>query len=385
MRSGPLRVLHVVNTDRGGGVLHVMRGLVSDQIARGWQVHVALPATGAAAAHFRALGATIHPWEGGRLPGRSTLRELRELRGVVDVVDPQVVHLHSTMAGFVGRLVLRGRSPTVFWPHAWSFHAVAGVVRRLAIFWERWALRWTSVVVCVSASEAAEGRAAGIGGRLAVCANGVDLRRFRPVSVDERVRLRQRLGVDVGPLAVCVGRVCPQKGQDVAVAAWPLVRQRVADATLVLVGAGHPDEREPLPLGEGVQRVPWTDEVAAWLAAADVVVLPSRWEGLSIALLEAMACGTCVVATDVAGVCEAFESAHGVGADAVVVVDDVAGLATAVADRLSDATRRAVEGKGLRAVCEARYDQRRQTGEVAALTETLAGAEREAVGQPGAH
>ncbi|WP_420713241.1 glycosyltransferase family 4 protein, partial [Streptomyces sp. Tu 6176] len=103
------------------------------------------------------------------------------------------------------------------------------------------------------------------------------------------------------PLVVCVGRLCRQKGQDVLLRAWGPVAERVPGARLVLVGDGpdHDRLRDLAP-----PSVAFTGAVAdplPWYRAADVVVLPSRWEGMALAPLEAMACARPVVAADVGG------------------------------------------------------------------------------------
>ncbi len=101
------------------------------------------------------------------------------------------------------------------------------------------------------------------------------------------------------PLAVCVGRLAEQKGQDVLVAAMSFVARPLR---LVLVGDG-PDrdalqaQVTRLGLEDRVQLVGAVDDGLPWIGSADLVVLPSRQEGLPGALVEALACGRRVVAT----------------------------------------------------------------------------------------
>ena len=100
-----------------------------------------------------------------------------------------------------------------------------------------------------------------------------------------------------------------------------------------------------------------------WLAAADVVAVPSRWEGMSLGLLEALARGRSVVATDVAGSAEAI----GDDAGAVLPVDDAPALADAIAARLQNSELAAAEGHAARARAERSYDLRRSTAAIAEL------------------
>ena len=306
-------------------------------------------APAAAARHFS--------WAAGRSPGPGVLRETASLRRIVRSFAPDVVHLHSAKAGLAGRLALRGRIPTLFQPHAWSFLAVTGPVARAALRWERFAARWADAIVCVSRAERDQGVAAGVSGAWEIVPNGVDLDRFTPGDAREA---RQRLGEAPGPLAVCVGRLSRQKGQDVLLRAWSDVGARVPEARLVLVGGG-PDEAELRAAApSGVSFAGVSDDVVAWLAAADVVVVPSRWEGMSLSMLEALAAGRSVVATDVSGAREAVTDDSG----AVVAVEDAGALADALIERLEDPTLSEAEGRAARSIAEERFGLERNAQEM---------------------
>jgi glycosyltransferase involved in cell wall biosynthesis len=151
---------------------------------------------------------------------------------------------------------------------------------------------------------------------------------------------------------VCVGRFCEQKGQDRLVSAWPKVLNRVPSAELYLVGHGEEADglrRQAGPI-DNLHVLGGGDEVPAWLTAANVVVLPSRWEaGLSLVAMEALASGRSVVATEVAGVRDGLSP----GCGAVVPQGDEAALVEAMVERLEDERLATAEGaKGRRRVQE---------------------------------
>jgi hypothetical protein len=230
--------------------------------------------------------------------------------------------LHSAKAGLAGRLALRGSRPTVYVPHAWSFEAVRGPMATASTAWEAFAGRWTDAIVCVSADEADRGRAAGITARMEIVANGVDVEALRPLDAG---KARARLGLDDLPTVVCVGRLAEQKGQDLLLRAWPAVAAAVPGARLVLVGDGPQRAALEATAPDGVLFAGARDDVPDWLAAADVVALPSRWESTPLISLEAMAMGRPVVAFAVDGVRAAF------GPTGVVLEQgDVTGMAGAL-------------------------------------------------------
>jgi glycosyltransferase involved in cell wall biosynthesis len=339
------------------GVPRVVVDLVADQVRRGWEVWVSCPAEGWLPAAARDEGARVVSWRATREPGPAVLSEARALAGVVRRIDPDVVHLHSAKAGLAGRLAVRGRRPTVFQPHAWSFLAADGLLRSGSLAWERWAARWTDLVVAVSQAEADRGAGAGVSAPVLVSPNGVDVTSWTPL---DRATVRGRLGLGPGPLAVCAGRLSVQKGQDSLARVWPAVRERVPGARLLFLGDGPARAAVEALAGPGMELRGAVADLRPWYAAADVVVVPSRWEGMALVPLEAMACGRSVVATDVDGIRETLGS----GAGGIVPVRDGAALLEAVVHRLTDPDLCSREGAAGRARVLERFDVRRCTSVV---------------------
>jgi glycosyltransferase involved in cell wall biosynthesis len=356
-----LTVLHVAQSSEYGLGRYLV-DLVAAQRAEGWDASVA----GDPAAAIRPAVEAWKAWRASREPGPSTWAEARALRRIVDEVGPDVVHLHSSKAGLAGRVALRGRRPTIFQPHAWSFLAVHGATRVAAVTWERWAARWAAAVVCGSEAERAAGERAGIRAEWRVVPNAVDVDRFSP---GDQAEARRQLGLPLDPpLVVCAGRLAvAQKGQDVLLRAWPAVADRCPGARLVLVGdgpdrAGLEAQAPPSVAFAGEQ-----DGMATWFRAADVVVQPSRYETLSLSVLEAMACGRPVVVSNAIGMREA------VGDDgAVVPVGDADGLAAAVVMRLRDPALAAAEGRARRERAVARYSSAAWASELLVITRDVA-------------
>jgi glycosyltransferase involved in cell wall biosynthesis len=355
-----------------GGVARVVTDLVRAQLADGLEVTAVCPDS-ALSARLRAEGAHVRHWRATRSPGPSLLREVRRLARLIDDVRPDLVHAHSAKAGLAGRLAVRGRIPTVFQPHAWSFEAVGGSTAALALRWERWGARWATRMLCVSEAERVTGVRAGITGRWAVVPNGVDPERFRPaVAGTVRAGLAPLAGVGpAAPLAVCVGRLCPQKGQDVLLRAWDTVVRSVPDARLVLVGDGPDRDRLRRDAPDSVLFTGAVTDTSVWYQAADLAVLPSRWEGMALAPLEAMACGVPVLVTDVDGARESLPPA--LTARCVIPPDDPGELAAAITGLLLDAPlRESLGARGRRHVLSL-HDVRHTTEAVADIYRDLLG------------
>jgi glycosyltransferase involved in cell wall biosynthesis len=202
-----------------------------------------------------------------------------------------------------------------------------------------------------------------------VIPNGVDCASWTAAGSQDRASARARLGLSDRPLAVCVGRLCAQKGQHDLLDAWDAVRTAVQGAALALVGGG-PDRASLQARVVGLRDVLLVGEradVRLWFAAADVVVVPSRWEGMALVPLEAMASARSVVATDVPGVAESVPA----NAGAVVAIGDRRGLADQIAVRLADRARADAEGAVGRRHVQARHDMAASAGAVVSLYSTL--------------
>jgi len=152
-------------------------------------------------------------------------------------------------------------------------------------------------------------------------------------------------------------RLVARKGHADLLAAWPAVRAAVPGAIVLCAGDGW--LREVLPalaaaagLGEAVRFLGHRDDLPVLLAAADVVALPSRGEGLPLAVLEALAAGRPVVATDVGGNREAVEDGR---TGRLVAPGDPGALAVAIAELLADGEARRRIGEQGRRVALERY------------------------------
>ncbi|MFI7388375.1 glycosyltransferase [Streptomyces sp. NPDC049813] len=381
----PPRVLHVTQPV-DGGVARVVADLVRRQLAAGMSVSVACPASGSLPRLLSSSGCEVLTWEASRSPGKGLLREGRHLSGVVARARPDLIHAHSAKAGLITRLVVRGRVPTVFQPHAWSFEAVRGLPARLALHWERLGARWAARLVCVSRAEQRTGRGLGIDAEWRLVPNGVDLERFCPAgrAGPDGVPADGAPGGDGpdgdGPLVVCVGRLCRQKGQDLLVEAWPEVLRHLPRARLVLVGDG-PQAQELRAAAPGSVRFAGAvDDPVPWYRAADLVVMPSRWEGIALAPLEAMACGSPVLLTDVAG---ARESLPAPLADACLVPpEDPGALARALVRLLREPAELRAHGRAAHRHVHAHHDVRRTAAAVAEVYGELLGQETTAHREP---
>ena len=310
------------------GVAVYLRSLLAGSSAGSFRVTPACPGEGPLAGWAHEAGAAWIELPLTRQPDLRDARWMGRLRPLLSSTD--VVCLHSSKAGAVGRLALLtigGRRPgCVYVPHGWSWLAGGRLTSADRTF-ERLAAPLADVIVAVSEGERQLG-AQVIGAeaqRLRVIPTGVDTERFAPASP------AAHHDITSPPLIVCIGRLCRAKGQDIAVRAFAAMRCR--DARLRLIGddpgAGSQSLislAAELGVASRVELMPAVEDPVPHLRAADIVVVPSRWDGQSLVLLEAMACAAAVVATDVPG------STVLTGAGLVVPAHDPPAMARAMDD-----------------------------------------------------
>jgi glycosyltransferase involved in cell wall biosynthesis len=246
-----------------------------------------------------------------------------------------IIHTHLLASDVMGRVAgFLTRRPVVSTIH----NARVDLDRepRHQQWMERWSARlWCRRLIVVSAllrDEIAEWFGVPRS-RVLIIPNGVDTERFRPPpGFDPGVVKHELLGGDY-PMVTNVARLVPQKAQHVLVEAAAQLAPTYPDARFVLVGDGPlRDEIRELAAARGISdRVVLTGirtDIPQILAASDVFVLSSQWEGMPISLLEAMSAGAPAVATDVGGVGQVLQNGE---TGLLVPPGDPAALAVAIA------------------------------------------------------
>lgn len=321
----PLHVMEVLEATAGGTRRH-LRDLVQALDRRRFRLTVVVsvardPDFSRDLDLFRKMGVTVE-----LLPMIRQIAPLADVTAVARLTRllrrrrPDIVHAHSSKAGMVARLAARraGRIPVVYTPHAFAFLSDHSL-RSLYLVCERWAARWTDRLIAVSREEHELACASRHGLALPracvqLIPNGIASGDLPPPRSS------------TPPVVGFVGRLCRQKGPDFFLTVASRLHAAYPDAQFRMVGEGPwlpwvERQIERLGLGHCLTLRTARDDVAvgAELAELDLLVMPSRWEGLPYTLLEAMAAGVPVVAMAAGGIAD-------------VVEDGVSGMLSPVGD-----------------------------------------------------
>ncbi|AHF76516.1 Putative glycosyltransferase [Sodalis praecaptivus] len=221
-------------------------------------------------------------------------RFLTAFCGYVWRENPDIVHLHSTFAGVLGRLALVALRPlrkpkVVYCPHAFAFLMDNSPTKRKLYVWvEKLLLPMTDKIICVSDYEKTSAVQLTLSAeKMVVVHNGVPDRGHPP----EALRAHDELNL------LFVGRLDFQKGYDIIIDAMRQLQGNPIHLTIVGDSVNGQQEKIALP---NITYTGWlrSQELEKYFLAADALVIPSRWEGFAMVPLEAMSYGLAIVASD---------------------------------------------------------------------------------------
>ncbi|HEU5318363.1 MAG TPA: glycosyltransferase family 4 protein [Chloroflexota bacterium] len=344
--DAPLRILHVITSlARGGAQAHLLT-LMRGQKQRGHQVELAYLKEPVMAREFAdVVPIPLQTHLGmSELGDRAYAAILGRLWGLVSAVKPEVLHTHLLKADALGAVAGRfgGARVTIASKHNDEAALRRPTVARL----HGWLSHLDDRVIVLSDHV---GRYVTTLGRVPATKvrrvyYGIELN--RPVALARSAVRAVRQELDLppeGPFLLCVGRLDPQKGHPTLLDAMARVLEREPAARLVLVGGAQqadPDYvaelRTRAAAPDLVGKVTFAGErtdVPRLMAACDVFVLASEWEGFGLVLVEAMATGKPVVATSVSGIPEVVVQGE---TGLLVPPHDPSSFATAVLSLLHD-------------------------------------------------
>ncbi|WP_372406656.1 glycosyltransferase family 4 protein [Streptomyces luteireticuli] len=327
----PLHAVQILGGGSGGSGAHV-RSLAGGLVARGLRVTVCAAGCAEARYGFTGAGASFEA-----LPAGTDALVVAGIRAAS--ADADVVHAHGLRWGVLAALALRGRGT----PLVVTWHrrvCAAGARAHVVRLMERRAARGAAVVLAPSPDLVDQARLRGArDARLTAVA--LPAPRAVPMDPDDdlpRDKLLAELGVMGRPLLLAVGRLEAEQGYGPLLDAARSWRDLDPEPLLLVAGEGPERgalqrriEDEHLP----VRLVGRRDDVPQLLGAADVAILPSRWEARSLLAQEAFQAGVPLVATSVGGVPDLVGDAA-----ELVPYGDAGALALAVTGLLADPPRR---------------------------------------------
>lgn len=350
-------------TKSTGGIAIYHRSLVAGFAPDHFAIHTLCLSDNADdfAAELTTLGhsAEAVPMARYRVDIRGDLRVARLAVRQARARGARVILCHGSKAGLIGRAVGWALGiPTVYCQASLPF--LPRIQGRKASFYrlvEQGARLFGGHIVALTEGARALSLKHGIAAphRISVIRSGIDVARF--AARGRRAQVRADLGLDpLAPLVLWMGRFETQKAPEIFLAAAVTLCARLPDAQVVVVGEGsqHAQMAATIlasPHRARIRLLPWQPDPSALMEATDIICLSSRWEGLPLVLLEAMAIGAVPVSTAVDGCIEVIEDGK---CGRLVPADDAPALAAALIETLCN--RNALAAMSVAAVERVRRD-----------------------------
>lgn len=319
---------------------------------KGYEIHAAASSAEGRKEDVEAAGVTCWEVPFARSPySADNIQAYPQLKSLLKEHHFELIHVHTPVAAFIGRLLAKATHQGKVLYTAHGFHFYQGAPRRNWLIYytaERIAARWTDGLIVMNGEDFENAQRLGFKPNenlFYVHGVGVDLDQFTD-SVVKNGSVRATLGINPNDVVVtCVAEFIKRKNQGFLLDAWTQVARKFNFGHLLLVGTGK--EMSVLQQRVEQKRLPrvhflgYRRDVPQILNETDIVTLVSKHEGLPRCIMEAMAAGKPVVASNVRGNRDLVEDGR---TGLLVELGDVPGLVKALGKLISDPKLRAAMG-----------------------------------------
>lgn len=238
----------------------------------------------------------------------------KRVKKIIEKECIDILHIHGTRAGS-NTLVqsLKQNITSMYTVHGWSFHdglsAITNYLRKVS---EKFLTRKADLVICGSQSDLYTGKSLSPEGNFKLIYNSINTDLYNPGS--DAVNIREELGFSKEDIIVLfIARLTYQKDPLTFVNAAKLVLDKNPDIKFLIIGEGELKDKcielsKTLGIFDKLKFLPFRQDVKNILHSVDIFVLPSKWEVVPLALLEAMSMKKACIATDIKGTNEALKN-----------------------------------------------------------------------------
>ena len=243
---------------------------------------------------------------------KKDVKAILKVRKLLKQIKPDIVYLHSSKAGAIGRIALAFdfRIPVLYNAHGWYFNATISKKKKkfFALIEKMLALK-TKMIINISKSEYDSAIKNKIAPEKKMCIieNGIDFDKFKDNN-KYRKETREKYNIKDEEIVIgVVGRLSEQKDPMTMIKAFKLVNDVKSNTKLMYVGSGNLEEdvkeyAKQAGILDKIIITGWVSNVEEYIPAFDIAVLPSKWEGFGLVLIEYMACDKPIVASDIGGI-----------------------------------------------------------------------------------
>lgn len=243
---------------------------------------------------------------------KKDLSAVLQVRKILKKEKSDIVYMHSSKAGAIGRiaLLLDFKRKKVYNAHGWYFNAEIGKKKRkiIAIIERILAIK-TDMIINISKNEYESAIKNKIINpkKMCILENGIDFTKFVDLQ-NARNEIRKKYNIKENETLIgVVGRISDQKDPMTSINAFYLLNKHKPNTKFMFIGSGELEEdvlkyaREK-EIEDKIIITGWVNKAERYIPALDVAILPSKWEGFGLALIEYMLCDKPIVASNVGGI-----------------------------------------------------------------------------------
>ena len=244
------------------------------------------------------------------------VKSILKVKNILQKENPDVVYLHSSKAGAIGRIALLFDKKTkiIYNAHGWYFNADIGKKKIIFQIIEKILAYKTDKIIAISNSEYESALSKKIckSEKLVLINNGIDINRFEKNN-EYRKSTRKKYNIKNNEVLVgIVGRISKQKDPMASIKAAAKIIKKNINIHFMFVGNGDLENNireyaKNEKIESNIIITGWVNDVEKYIPAFDIALLPSKWEGFGLAILEYMACKKPIIATKVGGIVDILD------------------------------------------------------------------------------
>ena len=243
---------------------------------------------------------------------KEDLKSVVKIRKLLKQIKPDIVYLHSSKAGAIGRIALAFNFKTkiLYNAHGWYFNAqISNKKKKIFALIEKMLAIKTDKIINISKNEYESALRNKIASPKKMCMieNGIDFTKFEN-SDKYREETRKRYNINDNEIVIgVVGRLTEQKDPMTSIKAFKLVQEQNKNVKFMFIGSGEM-ENDVLEyarqnnMEDKIIITGWVQNVEKYIPALDIAILPSKWEGFGLVIIEYMACNKPIIASKVGGI-----------------------------------------------------------------------------------
>ena len=243
---------------------------------------------------------------------KNDIKAIIQIGSLLKEIKPDIVYLHSSKAGAVGRIALLFdfKTKILYNAHGWYFNAkISNKKKKFYAIIEKILALKTTKIINISKAEYDSAMQYKIAPEKKMCLieNGIDFSKFKN-SEQYRNKTRVKYGIKEDEIVIgVVGRLSEQKDPMTSLKVFEILCKIKKNLKLMYVGSGELKENvrqyaTQVGLIDKIIVTGWVNDVEKYIPAFDIAILPSKWEGFGLAIVEYMACKKPIVASKIGGI-----------------------------------------------------------------------------------